>query len=89
MAIYSDDSGSPGTSLEVLTLASTIDTSTNTVTDFTSSGLLLSPNTTYWVYIEDPPDISQRISGVRSHAEDTGGAAMWSLGNGSVYYSRS
>ena len=52
VSIYSDVSSAPGTSLATLTPPANPDRSTDSVEEFTHSGLSLAANTTYWVVID-------------------------------------
>ena len=77
ISIYSDSSGSPGTSLQVLTNPTSIDASTKTTEGFTASGVTLSANTKYWVVVESPSGGEIVVGITRSPGQETG----WSIGD--------
>ena len=78
VSIHEDSSGTPGTSLGTLTGPASVADGANR---FTTAGIRLAPDTTYFVVI----DVSGAGSGViwlrvtSSDAEDTGAEAGWSI----------
>ena len=85
--IHTESSGSPGSSLGTLTKPASFPVSSSDQTlTFTSTGIDLSANTTYFLVL----DLSRNLatSGIRatnSNNEDSGALAGWSIGNGLVY----
>ena len=77
ISIYSDSSGSPGTSLQVLTNPMSIDASFTTTEEFTAGGVTLSANTKYWVVVESPSGGKIVVGKTRSPDQETG----WSIGD--------
>ncbi len=87
VSIRSSSGGNPGASLGALTLSGTL--SPNADNTFTASGggIALAANTTYFLVIDvTDDDIGTEISTTASGAEDTGGAAGWSIAD--VYHAR-
>ena len=83
VSIYSDDSGSPGTSLHVLANPPSIDPypiGGVTAEEFTASGVTLEANTKYWVVVEAPGG-RITVAGTRSAEQETG----WSIDD-SAYF---
>ena len=86
-SIHTESSGSPGSSLGTLTNPASFPVSSSDQTlTFTSTGIDLSANTTYFLVL----DLSRNLatSGIRatnSNNEDSGALAGWSIGNGLVY----
>ena len=85
-SIYTDSSGSPGSSLGTLTNPTFTSSTTDQVLTFTSTGISLSANTTYFFVL----DLSDNFatSGIRatnSDNEDSGALAGWSIGNGLLF----
>ncbi len=80
VSIYNTSSGSPSTSLHVLTNPSSLTASaTNT---FTAAGDELAANTTYAVVFEITSGSGQtRLPRTQSDGEDSGKASGWSIGN--------
>ena len=80
VTIHSDDSGEPGQKLETLANP-TLDQQMATIENFESSGLLLSPNTTYWVRLHYSSGANFAEYGVQGRSsrystQETG----WSIG---------
>ena len=86
VSIYSDSSGSPGSSLHVLTAPSKVDLFQETLDEFTASNVTLDRNTKYWVVAEAPNALSAS-SGLsiavltNDTDEDSGGETGSSIGN--------
>ena len=72
-------------SLSCPALTATHSTSTHTCT---THGLDLAPDTTYLVVVDSSSSVRSRIWVTRSDAQDTGGAAGWSIGDRSVFRKR-
>ena len=85
VSIHSDSSGSPGNSLATLAAPANPDRSTDSVEDFTHSGLSLLPNTTYWVVIEASTG-SPYLAATASGTEDDS-VMGWSIADGTKYKS--
>ena len=84
VSIYSDSSGSPGSSLYVLTNPSIIDYYKNTLEEFSGSNIILNGNTKYWVVVELGESGIGSFEPVVLGAdgdEDSGGEAGSSIGN--------
>ena len=82
VSIYSDASGSPGSSLSVLTNPSNIPTTFLAEKDFNAGDYRLEPDTDYWIVI-DSASWSGTIAGANttSTSEDAGAAPGWSIGD--------
>ena len=78
VSIYSDSSGSPGTSLHVLTNPASIDSATfsgaYTTEELTASGVTLAANTKYWVVVESPDGVKVVVGSTNSTSQATGWA---------------
>ena len=87
--IYSNSSGSPGSSVGTLANPTSLPTGNNQLAQFTASGggIDLAANTTYFVVIDVSDDGAGavEISTAGSDAEDSGGAAGWSIGDVDLY----
>ena len=83
VSIYSDVSGSPGTSIKTLTNpAITVSTSTAPEAEFDADDYKLNASTPYWIVVENPHSSEElRISLTLEDSEDAGGAPGWSIGN--------
>ena len=83
-SIYTESSGSPGSSLGTLTNPAFTNSSSDQVLTFTSTGIDLSANTTYFLVI-DVSDSRAVASGgldiTASDNEDSGNLAGWSIGD--------
>ena len=86
VSIYSDSSGSPGSSLHVLTATSNVDRFQETLDEFTGNNIILNGNTKYWLVVEAPAATSA-VSGLvlavltDDGGEDSGAEAGSSIGN--------
>ena len=84
VSIYSDSSGSPGSSLYVLTNPSTIDFYQNTLEEFPGNNIVVNGNTKYWVVVELGESGTGTFDTVvlgDDGDEDSGGEAGSSIGN--------
>ena len=84
VSIYSDSSGSPGSSLYVLTNPSTIDYYKNTLEEFSGNNIVVNGNTKYWVVVELGESGTGTFDTVvlgDDGDEDSGGEAGSSIGN--------
>ena len=82
VAIYNDNSGSPGTIQRTLTHPATVDQTTNTIEEFTADETLtLTGDTKYWLAFErvsGSGDLRVRAPGAETL--DAGGFPGWSIG---------
>ena len=93
VSIWTDSSGSPGTSLGTLTnptLTATDsgarDRANDIVYEFTTEGIDLAKDTRYFVVVDSTTDASAtEIQDTGSDFEDSSGATGWSLANGSLH----
>ena len=87
VSVHSNNSGAPGTSLGTLSNPTSI--SRNGVYAFTTGGIALAADTTYFVVIDTVSFIISTdvffIWNTNSNAQDPGGASGWSIGNDSLY----
>ena len=82
VSLRSDSSGTPGSSLHVLTPPSIFDQDASTNDVFTSAGYTLAADTTYWVVVERESGSDQaKVNVVYSADEDGGGQSGWSIGD--------
>ena len=88
VSLYSDDNGQPGTSLGSLTAPTSLIDGLN---EFTASGngIVLDPDTTYWVVIDtstpgDPGDTPWRIRSTASDGEDVVSNPGWGVSDTSL-----
>ena len=87
VSIWTDSSGSPGTSVGTLTRpASLTHTALNSYTS--SSGIDLAASTTYFVIVDSSSGERNSLQNTASDSEDTGGQSGFSIANGSVYRTR-
>ncbi|MDE0066975.1 MAG: hypothetical protein OXN44_08895, partial [Acidimicrobiaceae bacterium] len=86
-SIYSDSSGSPGSSLGALTNPASFPVSSSDQTlTFTSAGIDLAANTTYFLVIDMNADQgASRLRTTGSDNEDSGALAGWSIGDTSSF----
>ena len=78
VSIRSSSGGNPGSSLGTLTISGTLTAGTNTFT--ASGGIALAANTTYFLMIDaTAADSFTNLKLTKSNAEDSGGAAGWSI----------
>ena len=87
VSLHSNNNGTPGTSLGTLSNPTSI--STDGVYAFTTRGIALAADTTYFVVIERVGYIDAAddflIKNTNSNAQDPGMASGWSIGNDSLY----
>ncbi len=86
VSIQTDNSGSPGTSLGDLTGPATL--VANAVNAYTTAGIALAANTTYFVLVDSSSTVINRLQNTTSDNEDSGGQSDWSIADGSVYRNR-
>ena len=79
VSIYTESGNQPVQLVAALTSPATVAWGTNT---WTTSGIYLAPNTSYFVLIDSGSTADNRISLTPSGDEDSGGAAGWSVHNG-------
>ena len=80
-SIYSDSSGTPGSSLKILTNPGTLPTS-YALADFDAEQYPLNHNTSYWIVLEKASTTGKVFyRTTESTAEDAGTATGWSIGN--------
>ena len=84
VSIWTDSSGSPGSSLVTLTNPASVVDSVNT---YTTTGVRLAANTTYFIVVDSSPGANDFgfIRNTSSDSEDAGAASGWSIGNSSLY----
>ena len=86
VSIHSNSSGAPGTSLGTLSNPSSLTTSG--VHAFTTRGIALAAETTYFVVIDSVGGVTGlllSINNTTSDAQDPGKAPGWSIGDDSLY----
>ena len=82
LSIHQDSSSLPGSSLGTLTNPTSLPTGDNELAEFTTSGITLAPNTTYWVVLDlSAASTETKVFSTYSQDEDPGGAAGWSTAN--------
>ena len=84
VSIWTGSSGSPGTSLGKLTNPASV---VNGVNTYTTTGISLAANTTYFIVVDSSP-VSNDFGFIRntsSDSEDAGAASGWSIGDSSIY----
>ena len=86
VSIRADNSSSPGSSMGSLTAPATL--AANAVNTFTTSGIDLVANTTYFVLVDSSSAFNNQLRNTESDDEDSGRASGWSIGNSSLYRSR-
>ena len=83
MSIHEDSAGTPGTpgtSLGMLTNPASLPTGDNELAQFTTSGIDLAPNTTYWVVLDlSAASTENKIFITAADDEDPGAATGWSM----------
>ena len=83
LAIHSDSSGVPGTKLLELTNPTAM-AATAEEASFTSLGLLLAANTTYWAFVDRASGSGDVLASVSaSNGENDGSATGWSIADSS------
>ena len=82
VSIFSDSSGQPGTSLQVLANPPDLDQDINTIEVFASAGYTLAADTTYWVVVEHTGRLGgyMRALTASSVNPDDGSLPGWSIG---------
>ena len=85
VSIYSDVSGSPGSSIKALTNPASISVSSTSTTEVEfDAGDYKLDAATYWIVVENPSGSDEiYIELTREDSEDAGGAPGWSIGNAS------
>ena len=84
-SIHSESSGSPGSSLGTLTNPAFTNSNTDQVLTFTSTGIDLAANTTYFLVIDMSSNRgSSDLRSTDSNSEDSGNLAGWSIGNNTL-----
>ncbi len=79
VSIRSSSAGAPGASLGALEKPASLSVGTNTFTA-SGGGIALAANTTYFLVIDSSESVTQvQVSRTDSDAEDSGGAAGWSI----------
>ena len=87
VSIWTDASGSPGTSVGNLTSPSAL--APNALNAYTSSaGIDLTASTSYFVVVDSTFDNSGNLRNTASNNEDAGGQSGWSIANGSPFRNR-
>ena len=86
VAIRTDASGSPGASVGALTGPATL--VANALNAYTTAGIDLAANTTYFVLLDSDSAANNRLQNTASDNEDSGGQSGWSIADGSVYRNR-
>ena len=86
VAIRTDASGSPGASVGALTGPATL--VANAVNAYTTAGIELAADTTYFVLVDSSSTAVNRVQNTASDNEDSGGQSGWSIADGSVYRNR-
>ena len=81
----STNSARPGSSLGTLTNPATLATGVN---EFTTTGIELAANTTYFVLVDSSSSDSTSLQNTGSDGEDSTSASGWSIANGSLYRDR-
>ena len=87
VTINNDSSGSPGTSLGTLTNPASTPATTG-VHSWTTTGIDLAASTTYFVVIDSTQSSNDGVRQTDSDDEDSGNAAGWSVGDSSLFRSR-
>ena len=78
--VYTDSSGSPGSSVGTLTNPSFADSSTPQQLSFTTTGIELAANTTYFVVFDlSAANAASSMRAIGHGSEDAGAAAGWSI----------
>lgn len=92
VSIHSDSSNAPGTSLGTLTQQGSLPSTTGPVRfNASGDGIDLAANTRYWLVLDvSTPNSSAevRITDAGADAEDSGGAAGWSIADTLIWRSR-
>ena len=80
VSIHSSSGGNPGASLGTLTITGSLTANSNNTFTASGGGIGLAANTTYFLVIDVTDDDSgTEITTTTSDAEDSGGAAGWSI----------
>ena len=83
VSIWTEVSGSPGSSVNSLTSPSSLTASV--VNSYTTSGIDLTASTTYFVHVDSSSTDNNFLRNTTSDNEDSGGQSGWSIADGSVY----
>ena len=83
VSIWTETSGSPGSSVASLTSPSSLTASA--LNSYTTSGIDLAASTTYFVHVDSSSGDSNFLQNTASDNEDSGGQSGWSIADGSVY----
>ncbi|MYA40875.1 MAG: hypothetical protein F4Z31_03835, partial [Gemmatimonadetes bacterium] len=84
-SIHSESSGSPGSSLGTLTNPAFTNSNSDQTLTFTSTGIDLAANTTYFLVIDMSSNRgSSDLRSTDSNNEDSGNLAGWSIGNNTL-----
>ncbi len=83
VSIRTNNSGSPGNSIGSLTGPATL--AANALNTFTTSGIDLMANTTYFVMVNSSSYSDNQLRHTSSDAEDSGGASGWTIGDTTLY----
>ena len=86
VSVRTSNVGLPGSSIGSLTAPATL--AANAVNTFTTSGIALAANTTYFVLVDSSSGSVNSLRNTNSNEEDSGGASGWSISNSSLYHSR-
>ena len=79
------NSARPGSSLGTLTSPATLAAGVN---EFTTSGIVLAANTTYFVLVDSSSTFVNTLQNTWTNAEDSTSASGWSIANGSLFRSK-
>ena len=86
VSIRADNSGSPGALVGDLTGPGTL--VANRLNAFTTTGIDLAADTTYFLLLNSSSAATNRTVGAASDSEDSGGQSGWSIADGSLYRDR-
>jgi PEP-CTERM motif len=81
VAIFSDNSGQPGTQLANGLLSGPAQPTVETVNAYMATGLTLAADTTYWVVFDNPTDGSVGVGNTQGGTLNTTADPGWSLGS--------
>ena len=85
VTIRAGGSGGPGETIDTLTNPETFDNSISTYEDFTSSGIELDANTSYWLVIHVGDGSDPLTFGVTESKLESSAEAGWSIGDKMLY----
>ena len=83
VSIWTEVSGSPGSSVDSLTSPSSLTASA--LNSYTTSGIDLAASTTYFVHVDSSSNDNNFLQNTASNNEDSGGQSGWSIADGSVH----